>query len=279
MQCAIARDTLRDFHSRLVTVMETEFCLKSKLARRLSAQIVRTCCTESALGFANNSRLHGLGRLQCEWSELLRKHRSQVLAEWLARHSVGSVLDLLCGEGHVGERLAERGFPVALSERTNAYNCARDEHPVQFRPFEELEASSNSQAYDTVFLCTVLHHEPNPARLIATAVRLARRRIIVVENCIDEQTPAQIHSLMDSFFCRFLNHFDIACPEQHRSINDWILLLSHYGRITAIDHKKALPGIPLPHDLIAIDLDSALSHVCAIRGTTRQKVVGGAGSR
>jgi hypothetical protein len=186
------------------------------------------------------------------WNRVLRDERSAALGRWVATHTTGTVLDLLCGDGRVGEWLWRQGFPVTLCEREAAYpEVDRQTHQPSFVSYERLNMLLSA---DTVLVATVLHHEPEPEPLLRLASALGRVRLVIVENCIEEETPEDYHLLMDLFFNRCLNEFDVPAIPRHRTVASWRASASRFGKPLLCDRLDRLPGIPLPHHLIVIDL-------------------------
>jgi hypothetical protein len=185
---------------------------------------------------------------------VLREARSTFLADWIAPHIKGDLLDLLCGEGLVGEHLARHHIDVSLTERSDAYQCCRDEYSTPFYPFETFVELTPRPQYDTVLLCTVLHHEPDAEMLLELSARLARRRLVIVENCLEYECPADYHLLVDIFFNECLNNIAIDCPATHRKPEEWLSLLSKYGKVQLLERRESAPGIPLSHHLMVVDL-------------------------
>ena len=191
--------------------------------------------------------------IRARWNAELGAARSAALGGWVAPHVDGPVLDLLCGTGGVGDALRARGVVVTLSERA-AGSCAGHRQHGSFVPMEQLEALDTRRCYGTVLLCTVLHHEADADGLLALGARLAQRRLIIVENCLETNYQADYQLLMDVFFNRCLNPNDLSSPGDHRSAADWARAASAYGDLVLVERKQQIPGIPLGHHLIVLDI-------------------------
>lgn len=186
------------------------------------------------------------------WNAVLAGKRPLVLSEWIAPHVVGTLLDLLCGDGRVGEAIRSKGFEVTFCERPADYGCDRSSHAAGFIDFEEI-GSYLPGAYDTVLLCTVLHHEDNPLDTLKVGARLARRRLIIVENCIEDEYGRDYHLLLDLFFNHCLNQTALRSPASHAKADYWAEAASQYGQVALVSRNENMPGIPLPHHLIVVD--------------------------
>jgi hypothetical protein len=186
------------------------------------------------------------------WNRVLAADRAPFLAELLAPHVAGTLLDLLCGNGAVARSLqCLIGAPVAMVER---FGCDDGQiAAAKVLDFSEFRSSNRDASYDTVLLCTVLHHERDPITLLSMAAQTARRRIIVVENCIDEGCPMNYQELVDLIFNESLNRTSLPCPGSHRTVAEWLSLCTQFGQARVVGAVDAVPGIPLSHDLIVIE--------------------------
>lgn len=200
--------------------------------------------------FSRLSALLESSGIRDRWNKACARRRANELAAWIAPHVRGQILDLLCGDGRVGENLAERGCHVLLVERPDVYDV---DHSVHSAPFQLFDEGKPLPAVDTVLLSTVLHHEPDADRLLQLAARSARRRLILVENCLDSEHPAEFQEFMDLFFNHCLNHTALDSPMNHRTAEQWVQACAFYGVPVAVERKERLPGIPLSHHLIVIE--------------------------
>ncbi len=194
--------------------------------------------------------------IRTKWNRVLWETRSKFIAEWIAPYIVGALLDLLCGHGGISEFLSHYGIEVTLSEREGIYPEDWKLPNLPYISLSDLIAMPPAHYFDTVVLSTVLHHESDPEVLLSVAGRLAKRRIIIVENCLESDYPPDFQLLMDIFFNHCLNLTDLESPAVHRSIEGWLSSVSSYGKIYHIERRENIPGIPLSHQLIVIDVNS-----------------------
>ena len=244
---------LSHLREALCCVLTCDLQLGSPDSSRLAAEFFQVLrdYREDALPFISR-RLRETG-IRARWNQILSRERPAVLTSWLLPHCKGPVLDLLCGDGRVGECLTTNGSQVTLAERSDSYSLVRN-HDIPFIDFDTLTAT-DGLSFSTVLLCTVLHHEIVPEDLLRFASRLCLTRLIVVENCIDNRFRANHQLLFDIFFSRCLNSFALPTAGNHCTFSHWLSLLSRYGRLRIHERRESLPGIPLPHDLIVIDLE------------------------
>jgi hypothetical protein len=184
------------------------------------------------------------------WNEACAKYRATELAKWITPHIRGRLMDLLSGDGRIGENLASNGADVLLVERPDVYDVDHGSHST---PFQLLDESKTLPVVDTVLLSTVLHHELDADGLLQLASKSARRRLILVENCLESEHPSEFQEFMDLFFNHCLNHTALDSPMNHRTAEQWVEACAFYGIPVAVDRKERLPGIPLSHHLIVIE--------------------------
>jgi SAM-dependent methyltransferase len=92
----------------------------------------------------------------------------------------GFVLDLGAGEGYVGKALAERpgtGRKVILADVGNLFQVS-----LPCLLYDGRRLPLEDGAVDVVVLSLVLHHAEDPDRLLAEALRVARRRVVITES-------------------------------------------------------------------------------------------------
>ncbi len=94
------------------------------------------------------------------------------------------LLDLGSGTGRISRWLARRaGIRPTLADVTEFHNRVPD---LPFMPLEDpLRVPADDGAFDAVMMLFVLHHVPrweDQDRLVAEVARVARRRVIVLED-------------------------------------------------------------------------------------------------
>lgn len=226
-----------------------------QLARRLAALLEEP----GAQVLANLGGMLEEDFLGDRWSQTLSSSRAELLAGWLAPHICGTrVLDLLCGDGSIGEQLeVSLAKQVTLVERAGQRGVARRPWLPKIQDFDKFCCRADPSQCDTAILSTVLHHEIDPAGTLQLAVHCASRRVLIVENCIEWHFHHDYHLLVDTLFNRCLFSTTLACPGEHRTAEGWLRLCAQYGAARVVDRLEEVPGIPLAHTLIVLDLDGA----------------------
>lgn len=187
-----------------------------------------------------------------QWNEVFARRRAAVVAEWLLPFLRSPLLDVLAGDFTLTRQLHAHGIDVIATERMNSYQVDWSAQPFPVIDHVELGAPLTDDT-NTALLCTVLHHEPDPLKLLNELDRLSHSRWVVVENCIDAENTEGFHMLVDRFFNGCLNQFDVSCVPEHRTQAQWSKLLADHGRVRTVQTYPDVPGIPFPYDIFVVD--------------------------
>jgi SAM-dependent methyltransferase len=253
-------NALRRFRAALVHVFTRDLGMSRGESEDHASDFSEILRANHEDGLATVARRLDQSGIRTQWNHVLYERRPAALTSWILPHCRGKLLDLLCGDGRVGECLATRGVRVTLTERLESYSVTRA-HAVPFLEFDTLQqACGRRPSFSTILLCTVLHHEKAPDEVLRLASALCRGRLIIVENCLESRFPADAHLLLDLFFSRSLNTFTLPAAGNHASAKRWMTHLSTLGgRVRVHERSRFLPGIPLSHDLIVVDVDRRAS--------------------
>lgn len=106
------------------------------------------------------------------------------------------VLDIGCGFGTLGRALMDaapdRQLAVEGLERVR-----RDGEAIPVTAYDGRSAPFEDGSFDAVILADVLHHEPDPDRLLDEAARLTRRFLIIKDHALQGPLAQQRISLID----------------------------------------------------------------------------------
>ncbi len=151
----------------------------------------------------------------------------------------GSLLDLGCGEGEVGQALARRGFDVTFADVADFH----DDAATPFVRYDGHRLPFANDAFDVVVLYFVLHHCDDAERVLREAVRVGRR-VVVVESVY--RTPRELAMLtrLDKLANRLRGGWQMAAQEEHlhfRTAAAWRELASEFADVVVLEEHGAVP--------------------------------------
>jgi hypothetical protein len=240
--------TLDKFKELLTNQVRQFTNLEFAESQKVITQIIQIYNEFGSNGSAKVFRLLKDSQLRKVWNETFATKRSAEIANWIVPYYQGNVLDLICGDGKVGQQIINLGNQVDFCDRHHwqSYNNSR------FINYENFDQISSECKIDTALLITVLHHQPNPELLLQQAFNIANR-VIVVENIVTEYFDHELHRLFDEFANNGLNQSGDATPNNHKTIEVWRDILNLRGEVIFEDFKSIIPGVPLPHQLYVIN--------------------------
>lgn len=97
----------------------------------------------------------------------------------VARHLVGSVLDLGCGLGLVADMVGGEYVGVDFSPYAVGWARANAQNPQAHFMIRDLRAMPDIGRFDTVLLGEILEHVDDPAGLARAALERAGKRVVV----------------------------------------------------------------------------------------------------
>jgi len=148
-----------------------------------------------------------------------RYGRARFLSNLVGPYLEGDVLDVGSGDGLVGQIVSnEHGVDTTL---VDVVDINRTELPLVIFDGENLPLPSKCRG--TVMLIGSLHHGPKPMQVLTEAVRVAQKRIIIVEPVCAKRTPEDILSakLIDWMISRVMKRDDVPCPANILSAEEW----------------------------------------------------------
>jgi SAM-dependent methyltransferase len=147
-------------------------------------------------------------------------------AEAVAPFVVGRrALDLGAGEGYVA---------VALRRRIGAWICPVDVGPFRraggpYVVYDGARLPFSALAFDTTLLLLALHHCAAPEAVLREAVRVTRRRLIVVESVYRNRWERFWLYLVDGWLNGYRHGGGMAVPLAFRSPSQWRALFESLG--------------------------------------------------
>jgi ubiquinone/menaquinone biosynthesis C-methylase UbiE len=160
----------------------------------------------------------------CFLSELAMTDRTDIVAAHLVPHFAAhsSVLEIGAGKGHIARTLRDlANVQVKLVDVVD-YN----ETDLPLEVYDGLHLPFEDHSFDYGLLVFVLHHTPDPLRLLEEALRVSRQGVIVVENHVDGSLRQLITRMIDSI--PHLQYGVPICYHTH-TIREWEALFSRLG--------------------------------------------------
>lgn len=145
-----------------------------------------------------------------------------------------TVLDLGSGTGHTARALIKKGFEVRCVDYSDM-NIFEETKPILYDgvnlPFEK-------NSFDTALLITVLHHTPDPIRIIKETSRVAKK-IIIMEDTYNNIFQKWAVFVMDSIGnMEFFGH-----PHTNKTDSQWKKEFKKMGLKIKLAKKRKYWGI------------------------------------
>ena len=105
-----------------------------------------------------------------------------------------TLLDLGCGNGAIGARLAEQRSDLEVQ---GIEILVRQGARIPVQPFDGHTIPHDDDAFDVVLLADVLHHTEDPERLLGEAARVARQRVLLKDHLLSGPFAGPLLRFMD----------------------------------------------------------------------------------
>ncbi len=185
------------------------------------------------------------------WYSSLRTYRANRIADSIAPFvEMGeTVLDCGCGHLLIGQRLQRRRGARVFGVDVMDFNLTA--LPLCLCQGEHLAFAT--AGVDLVCLIAVLHHADRPEALLRESLRVARRRVIVMEDVYRNAFEHALLKGLDWFGNRAIS-WDMSLPFRFRSEDEWLAMFADLGlRVAAIVSVRPLPWRPSRHRLFVLD--------------------------
>jgi SAM-dependent methyltransferase len=155
------------------------------------------------------------------------------------------VLDVGCGYGTLGRAIMDspqcpKGVDVRGLERVK-----RGGEAIPVDAYDGVTIPHAGRSFDVVMLADVLHHEPDPHRLIAECARVSRRLLIIKDHQVKGPLAQQRISLMD---WAANAPYGVPCLYRYNTPAEWDRWKNQHA-LQAEEELRAMRLYPLPYSL------------------------------
>lgn len=156
------------------------------------------------------------------------------------------MLDLGAGTGWVAKRLTEKGWDVSLAD---VLECNETDLPLT--TYDGKRLPYRDKEFDTTLLVFVLHHALNQEEVLREAVRVTRRRLVIVEDTPRNLAERLIERLWDTVLS--IEHGMFA-PHSFRTVAGWGDLFRGLG-LRLVSQEVLRPSLPFYYTKAVFVLD------------------------
>ncbi len=144
-------------------------------------------------------------------------NRAELVYSHIANKAVGnSYLEIGAGDGKVAELVSREGKSVTLLDVLdfNETNLRLVKYDGKKMPF-------GNDIFDTSSMLMVLHHCDNPLQVLDEAIRVTKKRIIIIESVYANEEEKKINTFVDWFWNRVF-HEGINVPLNFKMPQEWL---------------------------------------------------------
>jgi SAM-dependent methyltransferase len=150
------------------------------------------------------------------------------------------VLDVGCGVGTLGKALMDAPAAAPGLQVEGLERVVRGGEPIPVHGYDGVRMPFEDRAFDAVIVADVLHHEPEPDRLLAECVRVSRRLVIIKDHQIKGFAAHPRISFMD---WAANAPYGVPCLFRYNTPDQWSQTLSKHG-LLALDHRDGMNLYP-----------------------------------
>ena len=228
--------------------------IEARRAREVVKTIFTTCQTLSTLSGIESELKSELRELKL--ADRIRdslSERSRIIHGQIAPHlGAGALLDIGSGDGAIGAAFRDGGREVQLMDVAD-----QNRTDLPFRQYDGTTIPLPDKRFDYALLIAVLHHCEDPLRILREAMRVTRRRLIVIESVYLNEPNRRFNMFFDWFYNRVL-HEGGAIPFNFNSPEGWEHIFRREGLAVAASVDIGLDQVTVPeyHWLYALDISA-----------------------
>jgi SAM-dependent methyltransferase len=136
------------------------------------------------------------------------------------------VLDVGCGVGAVGRAIMDAASTAPGVEVSGLERVRRKDEMIPVQEYDGRTIPYVDGSFDVVILADVLHHEPDPERLLAECVRVSRRLVIIKDHKPDGFLGHARVCLLD---WAANDPYAVRCLYQYQTLPQWRSMINRHG--------------------------------------------------
>ncbi len=187
----------------------------------------------------------GLSALQAAHAKMVFGRRVRVLAECLSARipPLSAVLDIGCGDGTIGNLLAECCSEISIE---GVEFAPRPQCAIRCRPFDGTKLPFPDWTFDVCLFVDVLHHTDDPSILLREARRVTRRFVLIKDHLSENALDFRTLQFMDWVGNR---PHGVRLPYNYLSRKEWEATFAKCG-LSIAQWTTAVPLYPFPFSLL-----------------------------
>jgi SAM-dependent methyltransferase len=155
------------------------------------------------------------------------------------------VLDVGCGTGALGRAIMDSGrCPKGVDVR-GLERVKRGGEAIPVDAYDGVSIPHPDRSFDAVLLADVLHHEPDPHRLIAECARVSRRLLIIKDHQVAGPLAQQRISLLD---WAANSPYGVPCLYRYNTPADWDAWKQRHS-LTPVEELRSMRLYPFAYQL------------------------------
>jgi len=138
----------------------------------------------------------------------------------------GPTFDLGCGSGQIGGLINSSRTPVTMADVVDWRR--KEARALPFLQVKDFVIPAADNEFNQTTILTVLHHADDPVRLLAEAVRVTEKRLVIIESVVNSPLEGLVGAWVDWFYNNVIHHQPegrIHVPLNFKSTQGWVDLL------------------------------------------------------
>jgi len=186
-----------------------------------------------------------LSAMQAAHAKMVFGRRARVLAEVLSARipPLSGVLDIGCGDGTIGNLLAERCSEISVE---GVEFAPRPQCAIRCRPFDGAKLPFPDWTFDVCLFVDVLHHTDDVSILLREARRVTRRFVLIKDHLSENWFDFKTLQFMDWVGNR---PHGVRLPYNYLSRKEWETSFAKCG-LSIAQWTTEVPLYPFPFSLL-----------------------------